>query len=58
MEDCVQVSWELLQHARVTNANAADVGVFVGIQQMEYASQTAPYLHSYGPFLGGPKQTP
>ncbi|KAL4433581.1 hypothetical protein ABPG75_000022, partial [Micractinium tetrahymenae] len=47
----LEVSGELLQRAHVNIDKAANVGVFVGIQQMEYTSQAAPFLHSYGPFL-------
>ena len=32
--------------------NAIDAGVYVGIQQMEYAGLEVPFLHSIGPFLG------
>lgn len=57
LAEYTQVSWELLQRANCFVATARDVGVFVGIQQMEYASQSAPFLHSYGPFLGMEIQT-
>ncbi len=40
--------------ANFTTAN--EVGVYVGIQQMEYCGMSAPYLSSIGPFsaTGGP----
>lgn len=60
----VQVSWELMQLEGVllnpgsTTAagEATEVGVYVGIQQMEYGGMAAPYLSKIGPFsaTGGP----
>jgi acyl transferase domain-containing protein len=51
-----QVSWELMAAqlpllAAATAAGAApEAGVYVGIQQMEYAAMAAPHLHSFGPY--------
>ena len=43
----LEVSWELLHP---TQAPAGEVGVYVGIQQMEYGGLAAPLLQSIGPF--------
>lgn len=39
-----------------SSTKAKEVGVYVGIQQMEYGGMSAPYLSSIGPFTatGGP----
>lgn len=55
----LQVSWEVTQ-LEGTKLNgegvAPEVGVYVGIQQMEYGGMAAPYLSKIGPFsaTGGP----
>lgn len=42
--------------SKVDLRTAQEVGVYVGIQQMEYSGMSAPYLSSIGPFsaTGGP----
>ncbi len=57
----MQVSWELMQSEGTLtsssgNGAAPEVGVYVGIQQMEYGGMAAPYLSKIGPFsaTGGP----
>lgn len=57
-----QVSWELMQSEGTPLSSSSDggappeVGVYVGIQQMEYGGMAAPYLSKIGPFsaTGGP----
>lgn len=51
----VQTSWEVLGphlalEASVAAATAPEMGVFVGIQQMEYGGLSAPHLSSFGPY--------
>ena len=36
--------------AAATGAALPETGVYVGIQQMEYAALAAPHLHSFGPY--------
>jgi hypothetical protein len=52
---CAQVSWEVM-HARAAAAVGQDIGVYVGIQQMEYGGLASPTLTTIGPFsaTGGP----
>ena len=51
-----QVSWELMRgHLPVLAAATADgsqpeMGVFVGIQQMEYSGMAAPHLKAISPY--------
>ena len=57
-----QVSWEVMrgQQAALAAAIAAgaapEMGVYVGIQQMEYSGLSAPHLATIGPYsaTGGP----
>ena len=52
----LQVSWELMiGHLPLLSAATAvgdmpEMGVFVGIQQMEYAGLSAPHLSVFGPY--------
>ena len=55
------MSWELIQKENILQSRSSlpivrEVGVYVGIQQMEYGGMSAPYLMSIGPFsaTGGP----
>jgi acyl transferase domain-containing protein len=43
------VQLPLLTAATAVGA-APEAGVYVGIQQMEYAALAAPHLHSFGPY--------
>ena len=67
--DCIhcacilQVSWEVMRPRAgrppaggAAGAPAQEMGVYVGIQQMEYGGMAAPYLTNIGPFsaTGGP----
>ena len=36
--------------AAAAGAASPETGVYVGIQQMEYAALAAPHLHSFGPY--------
>lgn len=36
--------------AAAAAGSAPETGVYVGIQQMEYAGLAAPHLHSFGPY--------
>ena len=51
-----QVSWELMRSEGGPHGAGARVGVYVGIQQMEYGSLAGPFLERVGPFsaTGGP----
>jgi 3-oxoacyl-(acyl-carrier-protein) synthase len=46
----LEVSWEAMHGNDGSRACAADTGVYVGIQQMEYGGLAAPYLQNIGPF--------
>lgn len=56
----MQVSWEVLPaQQKLTGAvpsATSEIGIFVGIQQMEYGALASPHLQTIGPFsaTGGP----
>ena len=59
----IQVSWELLHKQAIKSLQDVsslcikeEVGVYVGVQQMEYGGMAAPYLSNIGPYsaTGGP----
>jgi len=53
---CAQVSWELMRGhlpalaAATAGGSQPEMGVFVGIQQMEYSGMAAPHLTAIGPY--------
>lgn len=52
----LQASWEVMSGIPQPDQTAASMGVFIGMQQMEYGNLAAGHLQSMGPFTatGGP----